>query len=286
MSYNLILNSNNAVTNNTYRYNFINGFTILDEAEICISQIQIPYSWYNITQAYNNNFFEYVWLSVAYPVSIPDGFYTVTDINAFMQQTMILNNHYLIDSTGNYVYYLTILYNTTTYGVQIVSTLIPTSLPSGYTAPVGFVFPAITQCPQFIVENDNNFGIIIGFVFGFYPTVSTANASILNTLIPLGTNVNSLVVRCSLVDNSIGVPTDILDVLPINNTFGSNINYQPYALKWIKLTSGVFQYLTIYFTDQNFNTIAIQDTNVTISILINNKGNIPKLINSIESNGN
>jgi hypothetical protein len=274
MAFNLVLNSNNSIDNTTYQFDFKENFTIHEDAEICISNIQFPYSWFNITQKYNNNFFEYVWLGVGYPVAIPDGFYTVTDINAFLQQTMILNNHYLINSSGNYVYYLTLLYNQATYGVQIIASLIPTSLPTGYTAPPGFVFPATTQCPQFIVENDNNFGIIIGFVFGFYPSVNTSNASILNTLTPLGTNVNSLIVRCSLVDNQVGVPTDILDTFPITSTFGSNINYAPPFPKWVKLSAGSFQYIIIKFVDQNFNSIDSLDNNVCISLLINNKKSI------------
>lgn len=274
MAFNLVLNSNNSIDNTTYRFDFKENFTIHEDAEICISNIQIPYAWYNITKAYNNNFFEYVWLSVTYPVSIPNGFYTITDINAYLQKTMILNNHYLIDSTGNYVYYLILLYNQATYGVQIIASLIPTSLPTGYTSPVGFVFPVTTQCPQFIVENYNNFGIIIGFVSGFYPSVNTSNASILNTLTPLGTNVNSLIVRCSLVDNQVGVPTDILDTFPITTTFGSNINYAPPFPKWVKLSGGSFQYIIIKFVDQNFNSIHSLDNNVCISLLINNKKSI------------
>ena len=288
MAYNLILNSSNAITNNTYRYNFINGsMTILDEAEICISQIQIPYSWFNITSAYNNRTFQLLFptpLGISTSIiTLNEGFFTVTDINAYIQQFCITNGFYLINSSGQYVYYLTLLYNVNTYGIQLVTTLVPTSLPSGYTQPSNWIgYNTTSYCPQLVVLN-NNFGKIIGYNQGTYPSVNTSNSSTLSQFIPLGTNVNSIVVRCSLVDNSIGVPTDLLDVIPINSTFGSNINYQPTSLKWIKLTSGIFQYLTIYFTDQNLNTVAIQDTNLTISILINNKGNIPlKIINPIE----
>ena len=52
MSYNLVINSSNVVNslNNQYRYDFINGsFEIPENAEIMISSLQIPYSWYNIS---------------------------------------------------------------------------------------------------------------------------------------------------------------------------------------------------------------------------------------------
>ena len=289
MSYNLVLNSNNAINNTTFQYQFINGsFTIHDEAELCISNIQIPYSWYNIAPVYNNQTFQINFpasTSTFYTgtVTITAGFYTVNDINAFLQQYCITNGLYLINSVGQYVYYLTFLYNVTFYGVQLITNLVPTSLPSGWTAPSNWVgYHTTSLCPQLIVTS-NNFGNLIGFKAGTFPSVNTASASTLNTFTPLGSNVNSLVIRCSLVDNQVGVPTDILDTMPVNATFGSNINYQPPALKWIKLTPCTHQYLTITFVDQNLNSILAQDPNVTISLLLNNKGKevkekvIPKL---------
>ena len=287
MSYNLVLNSNNAINNSTFQYQFINGFTIYDEAELCISNIQIPYSWFNITANYNNQFFQIIFPTSiglqTYSITIPPGFYSVTDVNAYLQQYCITNGLYLINASGQYVYYLTFLYNITYYGVQLVTNVVPTSLPSGWSAPDNWVgFYSTSLCPQLIVTN-NNFGIFIGFSPGTYPTINTSNESILNTFTPLGSNVNSLVIRCSLVDNQVGVPTDILDTMPVNATFGSNINYQPPALKWIKLTPCTHQFLTITFVDQNLNTLYAQDPNVTISLLLNNKGKevkekiIPKL---------
>ena len=287
MAYNLILNSSNAITNNTYRYNFINGsMTILDEAEICISQIQIPYSWFNITTAYNNRSFQIKFptpLGIAtFPLTLNQGFFSVTDINAYIQQFCITYGLYLINSSGQYVYYLTLLYNINTYGVQLITTLVPTSLPSGYTEPSNWIgYYSTSLCPQLVILN-NNFGKVIGFNQGTYPSVNTSNASTLNQIIPIGSNVNSVIVRCALVENHCGVPTDILDVFPITSTFGSNINYQPYALKWVKLSTGIYQYIDIVFSDQNLNTLVIQDTNLTISLLIKNKGkNIMKMIEKL-----
>jgi hypothetical protein len=277
MAYNLILNSNNAITNNTYRYTFINSsITILDEAEMCISQLQIPYSWFNITTAYNNQQFQIIFPTssglITTTLTLNDGFFTVTNINAFIQQFCITNGYYLINASGNYVYYLTLLYNINTYGVQLITTLLPTSLPAGYSQPSNWAgYNVSSLSPQLVILN-NNFGNIIGFAQGTFPPVNTANSSTLNTYVPLGSNVNSVIVRCSLVDNKCGLPTDILDVFPINTTFGSNINYQPYALKYIKISAGIYQYIDIIFEDQNFNTLAIQDTNLTISLLIKNKG--------------
>lgn len=280
MSYNLVLNSNNAINNSTFQYKFINGFVINDEAELAISNIQIPYSWFNITKAYNNNSVVLTFPSLiptVITITFQDGFYTATDLNAYIQQICIQNGLYLINALGQYVYYLTLLYNTTYYGVQVVAQLVPTSLPAGFTQPANWVgYNTVSQTPQLTISN-NNFGNIIGYTAGTYPSVNTANASILNTFTPLGSNVNSLIIRCSLVDNQCGVPTDVLDTMPINTTFGSNIDYSPYAIKFVKITSGTQQFLTISFVDQNLNALAAQDPNVTISLLLNNKGKPPNV---------
>ena len=116
MSNSLILNSTNVTgsNKNTYQYNFIGGnFTINEHAEIAISNITMPYSWYNISTFYNNNTFQFTWTVgttlTTYTVVLPNGFYTVNDINYYLQQYCITNGFYLINASGQYVYYLTIL---------------------------------------------------------------------------------------------------------------------------------------------------------------------------------
>ena len=88
MSFTLVLNSQNGdgSGNNTYKYNFIQGnFNIPPDSEVMVANFQIPYSFYNITAAYNNNQFQFSWPtgSSGYTttmITIPDGFYTTTSL--------------------------------------------------------------------------------------------------------------------------------------------------------------------------------------------------------------
>lgn len=282
MAFNLIMSSANVVSgsnNSRYSYTFLNNnLTILDEAEICISNFVIPYSWYNCTTAYDNRTFSFTFPSAAssgvtYNFSLAEGFYSVTDINAALQQFCILNGMYSINCSGLYVYYLTLLYNPTTYGVQVICSLVPTSLPAGWTQPSNWVGYNATSYTPTLTVTGNNFGKIIGFAAGTYPSApSITNQSFLNTFTPLGSNINALVVRCSLVNNAIGIPSDVIDTIPITSTFGSNITYMPSALKFVRLQAGIYQKIEISLVDQNFNSMSILDSNVSISILIINKG--------------
>jgi hypothetical protein len=290
--YNLVINSSNVVgsNNNIFKYNFLQGsFEVSEDAEICISSATIPYSWFNITQYYNNNSFSFKWDTTTFTVNFPSGFYSIEDINYFIQQFSITNNLYLINNTTNqYYYFISIYTNTSYYANQFILQPIPTSLPSGFTAPSGFLYSTTGNTPQIIISSTNNFGSIIGFTGGNYPiSVTTSAQSILGNTTPNATPVNSLIILCDLVNNPCATPSIILDTIPINVKFGSQINYVPSYEKWVGLSAGNYANLSLFITDQNFRPIPANDPNVCISLLIRNKKQQKteenrKKINSIE----
>lgn len=281
MSLVLCVNSTNLVNNgnfNTYQYNFINGsLNIPEHSEICISNMTIPYSWYNINQQlYNNASFQYTWPSntgqTTYTVNIPNGFYTIPDLNDYFKSVMINNGHYLVDSTGKNVYYLLIQYDVPYYAAQIISYAFPSSLPTGYTNPNNLTFPTQSKTPQLVIIN-NNFGNIIGYLAGSYPsTPQTSNQSFLSNTTPNGSPVNSLVLRCNLVSNNVVMPSDILTSIPITSTFGTNINFIPSFPQWVKVKYGKYSNMVISICDQNMNPIQAKDANILITLLLKLSG--------------
>ena len=280
MSYNLVINGNNVVNSikNTYRYDFINGtFEIGDGSEIMITNFQIPYSWFNITSKNNNNTFKFYWPTAintynTFTIIIPDGFYSTTTLNLFIQQFCVTNGMYLIEAaTDKYHYFINMLYNETYYANQVVLKTVPTSLPTGYSAPSNWAgYPAVSRTPYIEILN-NNFGKFLGFTIGNYGINSLTNFSINSNTTPVGSTVNSLIVRCSLVSNNISSQTDIIDSFPISGTFGSNLNYTNNIEKWSKLNSGRYSSFTITIVDQNFNDVDILDSNLLINLLIRTK---------------
>jgi hypothetical protein len=286
MAYNLVLNNTNAVGlyKTQYKYNFINGsFTINEDSEICISQVIFPYSFFNVNKTlYNNASLQYIFYSgngvaQTYTVIFPDGFYTVSDLSNYLQQYMISQNQYFQNvNTGENQYFLSIQTNTVYYANQIICSPIPSSTPDGFTEPpLGFNYPngfpnsGYNYTPQVIITN-NNFGSLIGYTAGTYPSSLTQNStSLLGNIIPNITPVNSIVILCDLVKNECASPTNILDTITISNvSFGNNIIYQPSYAKWVSIQAGTYQNLTIQFVDQNFNIIQANDNNVMISLLL------------------
>jgi len=278
MSNVLVMNSSNLVqgtNNSTYQYNFISGsFIIPDNAEICISNMTIPYSWYNVNaQYYNNASFQYTWtvlgVKTTYTIVLTNGFYSNSDINNFLIGQMILAGQYLIDGNGNNVYYLSLQYDTPYYAVQLLSFAVPTTLPVGYTQPSNWLgYPTVASTPQLIIQA-NNFGSLIGFTSGTYPAVVQAtNYSAISNITPNGSPVNSLIIQCSLVNNNVTMPSNIIDSMPITSTYGTNINYQPSYEKWVKLNKGRYSNMIITLLDQNFNRLIALDSNILMTFLI------------------
>ena len=313
MPYTLVLNSSNVIgsNNSIFKYNFINGsFIVNTDSEICISQVVIPYSWFNINKTfYTNSTLQYKFpngsTNNTYTVIFPDGYYSVSDLNHYLQLYMVSQNQYFYSSTaGTNLYYIQIVTNTTYYSNQIIIYNVPTTLPSGYSLPstvingftytgfncntttagsVGSVssfFPSSTITPQVIIPAYTGIyglGSIIGFLGGTYPiTQQSTSYNVLSNTIPNATPVNSIVVRSDIVSNPCAMPSDILDTFSINTTFGSNIIYTPPYEKWVSIQAGTYNSLTIAFQDQNFNTLQSNDPNILIALLLRQGSTISK----------
>jgi hypothetical protein len=182
---------------------------------------------------------------------------------------------YLTDGSGNNVYYVSITPNSTAYANQIITKLVPLSLPAGYVAPTSPAFagyPTTTRRPPYIEILSNSFGKFLGFTPGNYGITKTTDYNVLSNIIPQGSIVNSLIVKCSLVNNGCSNQSDVLDAFAIGGssggTFGGNLNYTNNIEKWVRISEGRYNNFIVTITDQNNNEISILDNNLLINFLI------------------
>jgi len=286
MSYTLLLNSSNVIgsNNNTYQYNFISGSFHAKDCEMAVSSLAIPYSWFNVSSSYNNNTisitFPYLATTTTLNITLPNGFYSVSDINNYIGLQCLNNGLYLINSSGSYVYYFQVYSNATYYTNTVVLSLVPSSLPTGYTQPPAGFWSAISgnglptsqSTPSFTLASTGSINKILGFATGTYAATTLAPQSINGTITPIGSTVNALVIRCNLLTNNIAMPSDILDTVPITTTsFGSNLTYNPTFQKWISIRDGAYNSMTITFQDQSLNTVYANDPNLSMALLIRQK---------------
>ena len=259
-----------------YSYNFPNSAVFKDGDRVALQNLNIYYSWNNITAAYKNNSFSYTWVVgvavTTYVVTLPDGFYTIGQINAYLQSVMYANNHYLINGAGNYVYYLEIVANSIQNAFQINSYPIPTSLPAGYTAPAGWGgYPTSLSTPQFIIPA-TNIQTLLGFTVASYPlAIQTTAYSAISNMTPQISPVTSVFLMCNLVKNNLSRPNQILYNFSPNTTYGSQIQITPPFQVFVPIQQGSYPSITISFLDQNFNPLVIGDSNISILLAIKTK---------------
>lgn len=287
MSFSLVLTQANSVanTNNSvYRYDFLGGNFTMKDNEICVTQATVPYSFFNISPSLGNTF------TVTFPFATPitstltvdTGFYTVSDINLWFQNYCVANKYYMVEtSTGQFIYFLAFFINVSYYSNQIVFTTLPTAAQAvtlGWTIPVGatWTLPAVASNMTIAFPSSGSICGILGFAAGSsYTGTGVAggdSSSVLSTVTPVGSYVNSIILRSNIVNNNVGNPTDILDSFPINATFGANINYQPAFGKWVTVADGTYSQFTITLFNELLQPIIAQDNRSLFTLLIRKKG--------------
>jgi len=286
----LVLNQSNLVLdgqNNKFVYRFPNSVQFKDNY-LAFASCSIYYSWFNITQTYQNNFFTYNWINGAgvattYTVSIPDGLYEIVTLNQLLQFTMIQNGHYLVDNNGDNVYYAEFIINPARYAVQINTYLFPTALPVGWTNPAAVPFPPQSFNP--IVTIPAKLNIIVGYSAGFATDQNLNNAfvpptskyvsklgngtiSYISTVAPNVQPNSSLLFSLSNIDNAYSQPSSILYTLVPSVAVGELISEKPPAFIWTKLINGTYNELRLTILGTDLNPIAINDPAITIVLVI------------------
>ena len=291
----IVLNRNNIVPdgdNNKLVYDF-NGSVVFKDSYIAVSQVSMYYSWFNISTRLQNNTFTYIWTvggtATVYTVLIPDSLVEISNINQYLQYTMIANGHYLINGSGENVYYVELLVNPSRYAVQINTFLVPTTLPAGFTAPAGFAgFPTTARNP--VITLPSKINDIFGYVAGYTTSGNVANTyvaptnqdkiaktaggtiSYLSTKSPDIQPNSSILVSMSNIDNKYSSLSSLIYSVVPSVAIGGLINDRPSQLVFNKLIEGTYNQLRITLLGTDLNPIVINDPAISILLVIKDKG--------------
>jgi hypothetical protein len=289
----IILNSNNIVPNSgnsTFIYNFPQGGVQFKDDLIAVQQVSLYNSVFNISTSNQNNQFSYIWVDgTTNVVNIPNSYLELNELNALMQSVMISNKHYLLTSTGDFVYFLNLVVNPSLYAYQINSFLISATIASTntWTLPVGatWVLPTNPIMPMLVVPS-TKFQQLIGFNAGSYPNTVIAGVPPAQTQTPTQTQTysatstsspqiivqTSYLALCSLVNNSYSIPSQLLySITPTGVSFGSLYTNQIAELAYNKISDGTYNQFSFKFVDSLGNPIEFQDPNMLILLVIKNK---------------
>jgi hypothetical protein len=105
----LVINNQNNIPNgdyyNKYRYDFPQPTYFKKGSKIAVSNIQIPYSFFNVMSLYNNNQFTLKIPTnqgiITENIVMPDGNYNILSFNNFITEKLIKLGYAFYNSTTN-----------------------------------------------------------------------------------------------------------------------------------------------------------------------------------------
>lgn len=272
-----------------------------NQSEMALYNWTLNFSWFNIQASFGNNTFSYVWPIGAgfqtFTVTVPDGFYLVSTLNAYLQQQMLLNGTwyesgtsgvgptattpiYLISFAENIIYYrvtLTVLPVLTTADRTSAGYVLPSNYPGAE--------PSADTFPQLVVPTTNqpagsntpslySFSKYLGFSPGSYPPTTAATATQLynanGQFPPFVESTSTVILSCDLIlANGVSSSAGFLYSFATSGfNFGQSISIEPKTPLWFQVADQSTSYLRFVIRDENFVPLNIQDPHVTMLVCI------------------
>jgi len=282
MTSTIVLKSSNITdptTNAVFKYDFPNSVNLIDH-EVALISASMYYSWNNISTILENRTFQYQYVdgtdtTQTVTVTLDEGLYEISDINKALQFSMINEGLYLTDNTTNEnIYYLEFVINTVRNSVDINTYAVPTSLPSGFTAPSNWPgYPTTTYHPNLIISA--KFNEIIGYEAGFETGLNTGVTDIVSFSSSVSPNVqpnSSVLVDLDLIDNIFSNPTGVISTIVPDVGVGSLISVKPSELVFSPIRNGVYNSITCRLLNKDtLQPQKIEDDQIVIILGIRKK---------------
>lgn len=229
----MLVNIDSSITNVTETDNFIveyNDPIDLGDRnwEVALVSTNLWYSWYNISAEKNNNIIRYNNGVTTETVVVPDGQYTINQLNAFFHDAMRDNGDYTAGSTPDFdEFNITLDVNYSTLRVKIIIT-------GGY-------------------ELDLTQGLLYKLLGGNQAVYDTSGD--LEYVANVNDSINNLIIHCSILDSgssySNSSRSDVLYTFVPSSEPGTNIEITPNTPVYIGInyTGSTIRELRMYITD-------------------------------------
>jgi hypothetical protein len=276
----LVINSSNylAGSGNRFIYRFPNTVKFDVGSAIAVANISMYNSIQNITIKRGNNVLTFNFLGVDYTFNIPEGYYSISDLNFYLQQQCIIRGLYMTANKGSdNVYFVELVVNSIRHATSLNFYVIPTeseATAKGYVKPTNatWTFPLVAQTPR--LSFNQSFGNLIGFTFGTYPLANPqpTNIQILSSETPVISPTDSLILTCNLVNSKYSIPNDVFFTLPLSSSVGSLIAFNNSTLVYNSISPQMYSTLEITFYDQLFQPVFLLDRELTLQLSISDAG--------------
>ena len=207
-----------------------------------------------------------------YTINIPtNSYYTIEQLNGLIQYSLLGNGLYLVDASGNSVYYLSVVVNSTTYNVNILAPVVPLSLPTGYTNPAGMPFATVANSNMQLILTDPQVLRVLGYVAGTYPSTPTGtggNYSGAGTNSPEVCPYSSIYVWVSTNRNTYFTwPPQIYSFSIGDTQYAKSIQVEPKVWSFSPCLLQAYPSLTLELRDEKGNPLVVRDTNWSADLI-------------------
>ena len=259
---------------------------------ITYSPVNIPAGTYSASQPIGKGYKRVI--------TIPDGIYSFSDLNAFMQFTFIFyGDYYFSSSTSTNTYFLTLEVNASRYSAQIntfqvstppsgsVLTLTGKNLGTGWVQPtlptnmvIQFSNPGLGSLfgyPLGTWTSDTNYnGTLTTPVFNpaFSPNgyvninLTTQTISYLSTSSPAINPDPVVYVACNGINNPYALPSSTIYALAPSVPAGSIFVETPPNYAWNKLIDGTYNQLAFQLLGSDLQPLTILDPQICLMFVI------------------
>ena len=230
-------NSKTIDESHKYSYKLTNAMR-LDDHYICLSNLSMYYTWRNIKASYGNNKMRYhigpddgATGKQYVDVVLPDGSYSIRDINNYLHMQMIANKDTTKDD-----YPISIYSNSTLNRVSIVTR------------------------PGCKIDLSDGMAEFLGFSDG------VINNSSHGDLVPKIERVETVMVHCNVAQNNFTQDSNLIFSFVPDTPFGTQLHKRPNFPLWRQARKNSdIREIDIWFTDQLYRPLEIED-NILVEI--------------------
>ena len=235
----IFMNSKNSKTSEKHRFelNLSERMNLKDPQKyIALSNLSIYYTWKNVKKSYKNGKFKITAPGWNEEFELPDGSYTVADINDYFQ--FIIEKHAKADKKDaekdSIRIYINKIQNRITFKIK-----------------TGWSLELLTQETQKLLGSKNK------------KIDSTRNGE----LVPEMEITEVVLVHCNLVNNNYQRDSRILHTFTPDKGFGQLLSISPAQFVWLNTFRSEFTSIEVWLTDQDSRPLEIVDKiNLTMVI--------------------
>ena len=270
------INTTHYVGNNMYRLKLPKAVQFKKGDKLSLYSFSMYNSFYNISASqYQNTQITFTWFDgTVYNWVIPNGYYSLADLNLWLQQQFIINKLYCVNSNNSQnIYFVQFQTNSVLYKAQIDVYFMPSSANAGlygYQKPSGATwnFPATNTMVK--IEINANLKSYFGFstqtIFGIMSP--SQNMNYLSDITPTISPEFSIYIGCNLIVSEFNQIANLFAQFPISAAYGNLIKIESTIDSQISIKEGIYSEIIISLWDQENQPLIINDNDLTIMLII------------------